>query len=908
MTKTVQVLKMTFLLLAVAFTAVAQAQTQVSGIVTGKNNQPLAGASVVEKTGGKGTSTNANGQFSITVANNQSVIEISAIGYATQLVSAGAAGSIQLVEEANSLDPVVVVGSRATRTALKTAVPVDAISFKTITQSLPQVDVNQILTYLAPSFQSNRQSASDGTEHVDPASLRGLGPDQLLVLVNGKRRHNSSLLNYQGTAGNGSVGTDLNAIPAAAIERIEVLRDGAAAQYGSDAIAGVINIVLKKNVDGLLINTGLGITGQGDGLNGGFNFNQGISIGKHGGYLNLTGDLLFRNKTNRSQNHDLIIFDQSSLGNFFAYDFTGDPAASRAYDDNILAQKGLKRDDFNFRIGDAGIENGAAWANLNLPFGKKYQHEFYAFGGLSYRSGSGNGFRRLPSETSNVNSNLFPNGFQPGTLSKIIDGSLSFGARFALASEWKLDLSNTFGSNSFGYTVNNTNNASLLDQSPTRFEAGSHRFIQNTVNADLRRFFPTVAQGLNLAFGAEFRVDGYQIKAGEEASWRNYAYSADGQTIINPSLLDFAGGSQSFVGFSPRNATSQSRTNIAGFIDAELDVTKAFLVTAAVRAENYSDFGGTINGKLAARYQISKAIGIRAAVSTGFRAPSLQQQYFSYTSTDILPNGQLGQSGFFPVESSVAKSLGIQALKEETSLNISGGITLNPSKNFKLTIDGYVIDIDNRIVLSGAFGFDPYGDDDVAIQTILEPYGVKSARFFSNAVDTRTKGIDVVAEYHWAINKAHQLNISLAANINENKVKDGLHIPSQLAGKEDIYFSPVEKSIIETYAPNKKATLGFTHSYKKWNTQLRFTYFGEVTRNGYPFGSLQKHSAKVVTDLSVSYKITDKFRFSAGANNLFNVFPDEQVYENSYFGVFKYAPVQMGVNGSIFFGRLSIQL
>lgn len=903
---TVQNMKINFTAAFLLLGHVIFAQT-ISGVVTNSGKQPVEGASVINKKTGKGTSTNSTGHFSIEASADAALL-ISAAGFQATEIKAASGLQIQLTEDITSIDPVVVTGSRTVRTSLKTAVPVDAISFKTVTQSLPQTDVNQLLTYLAPSFQSNRQSASDGTEHVDPASLRGLGPDQLLVLVNGKRRHNSSLLNYQGTAGNGSVGTDLNAIPAAAIERIEILRDGAAAQYGSDAIAGVINVVLKKNNQGGLLNTGLGITAKGDGFNALLNFNQGGNLGKRGGFINFTGDFVLRTQTNRSQNHNLILFDQSAQGNFFAYDFTSDPAASRAYDDQVLQGKGLRRDDFNFRIGDAGVESGSTFINLSLPFGAGNKHEFYAFGGASFRAGSGNGFRRLPSETGNVNLQLFPNGFQPNTLSRIWDLSASFGTKLALGNDWKLDISNTIGRNSFKYRVTNTNNASLLEASPTSFEAGGHSFLQNTVNADLRKHFSGVAHGLNLSLGAEYRVDGYKIYKGEEASWRNYAYSEDGTTIVDPSLLDYAGGSQSFVGFSPRNASSKSRHNFSGYVDAELDITPSLLITGAVRAEHYSDFGGTINGKLAGRWQISKALGIRAAISTGFRAPSLQQQYFSYTSTDILPNGQLGQSGFFPVGSAVAKSLGIGDLKEETSLNISSGITLNPAKNFKLTIDGYLIHIDNRIVLTGAFGFDPYGGDDVAIQTLLEPYGVKSARFFSNAVDTRTKGIDVVAEYQWKLSAKQQFNFSLAGNINQNRVQPTLHIPAALTGKEDIYFSPAERSIIETYAPNSKFGLGIQHIYGKWNTQLRLTYFGEVTRNGYPFGSLQKHAAKVVTDLSIGYQLNQRIRFTAGANNLFNVFPDVQVYENSYFGVFKYAPVQMGVNGAIFFSRVSIQL
>ena len=902
----------TLLLISIFFPLFLAAQAvTVTGTVRGTGGEPLAGATIQDDTRKNNTLSDNEGKFALNLNLAESKrITISATGYLNNTINIDASSfnlSVQLLAVNSFLSEVTVVGSRSSRSNLKSAVPVDILDFRNAAKILPQYDLNQALTYLAPSFNSNRQSSADGTEHIDPASLRGLGPDQVLVLINGKRRHTTSLVNYQGPVGNGSVGTDLNTIPAAAIERIEVLRDGAAAQYGSDAIAGVINVVLKKNDHQFNANATAGITAKGDGGTAQLNLNKGFSLGKNGGYLNLTGDLLYRDRTSRSQNHDLIIYDQSALGNYFAYDFTENPAASRAYDDSVLAARKLSRDDQNFAVGDARIRNGSAFVNLALPFGTKQQHEFYAFGGLSYRTGDGFGFRRLPSEYSNVVLDLYPNGFQPTTQSKIWDQSISAGVKLQLPSDWKLDLSNTYGHNSFAYTTANTNNATLREKSPTSFESGSHAFTQNTINADLRKFFPGVAAGLNLALGAEFRIDQYQIKAGEEGSWRNYAYSLDGTTIIDPNLLDFAGGAQSFVGFSPRDATKQNRNNIALYADGEIDITKKFLVAAAVRFENYSDFGSTLNGKLALRYQFTEAFGLRGAVSTGFRAPSLHQQYFSYSSTDILPNGELGQSGFFPNNSDVAKGLGLSKLKEETSVNASAGFTFSPDSHFRLTIDGYMIKIDNRIALTGSFGFDPYGEPVDEIQNMLQPYGVSAARFFANAVNTTTSGIDLVASYKLNAGK-NIFDFVLAGNYNKNKVGDELNIPASLKGQEDIFFGPVERSIIETYSPQTKGSLGITHRIAKFTNSLRFTYFGKVIRNGYPFGELQEHKGKIVTDLTISYAVSKALAITIGANNLLNVYPDKQVYANSYFGVFKYAPVQMGANGAYFFLRLSLSL
>jgi iron complex outermembrane receptor protein len=788
-----------------------------------------------------------------------------------------------LETQTNNLDEIVVVGSRTpNKSKLETAVPIDVVSLAKIKNVTPQTSINDILTYMIPAFNSNRQSASDGTEHIDPASLRGLGPDQTLVLINGKRRHTTSLVNYQNTVGNGSVGTDLSAIPASAIKRIEVLRDGAAAQYGSDAIAGVINLVLKENT-GLEVNGTYGQTSRNDGQTTNLNLNYGHKLGDKGGFINLTAEFNNREKTNRSQNHNLIIFDQSAYDNYFAYDFSNPNAPQ--IDNDLLASKGLKRDDFNFQVGDAKIQNIQGFVNTVVPLDENI--EFYAAGGVSQRNGTGFGFRRLPSETESVVAELFPNGFQPELKSNILDASLISGFRFNF-SDWKLDLSNTFGANNFQYNVDNTNNFSLGAASPTKFDAGSHSFSQNTINADATHSYKSVFKGLNLALGAEFRYENYQILAGETASYIN-------------------GGAQSFPGFSYLNVVNKSRNSTGIYADGELNLTDKFLVDAAVRFENYTDFGNTTNGKLSARYKITDKFFVRGSASTGFRAPSLQQQYFNNIATDVV-DGKLLNSGIFRNDSDVAKKLGIPKLKEETSTNYSFGIVYSPLKKLHFTVDAYQIKIDNRIILTGNLGNDAYGDPVPELQALFATYGAQTGRFFTNAINTTTKGIDFVADYDLNLG-AGNLNISLLYNYNKNKVGSTLNnIPAAFVGQEDVYFGPQERSLIETNTPLHKGTLALNYGINKFNFLLRNTYFGEVTRNGFPFGIEQKHNGKVVTDLSVAYKATPKIQFIVGANNLFDVFPDKQVYENSYFGVFKYAPVQMGTTGAYYFGRISYSL
>lgn len=859
---------------------------EISGTITTETGIPLEFATILVKGSRVSTTSDALGKFKIQSSVNNPTLIVSLFGYQTrEIVAKDHFVDIQLVLENNSLDEIVVVGSRnPKKSKLETAVPVDVVNLAKIRNTTPQTTTNDILTYLIPSFNSNRQSSADGTEHIDPASLRGLGPDQVLVLINGKRRHTTSLVNYQNTVGNGSVGTDLSAIPASAIKRIEVLRDGAAAQYGSDAIAGVINLILKDNA-GFEANATYGSTSRDDGQTTNLNLNYGTKIGNKGGFINFTGEFNDRQKTNRSQNHNLIIFDQSAQGNFFAYEYADDPAQSRQIDDNLLAQNGLKRDDFNFQIGDAKIQNLQGFFNASIPLND--QIEFYASGGVSHRKGTGYGFRRLPSETESVVASIFPFGFQPELNSVVTDLSSSFGFKFKFG-EWKLDLSNTIGENKFVYDVSNTNNFSLGDASPTEFKAGNHSFLQNTVNADISRLYKDIFSGLNVAFGAEYRFEKYKIVPGEEASYIN-------------------GGAQSFPGFSPLNEVNEDRNSVGVYADVEADITDKFLVGIAGRYEDYTDFGNTINGKLSLRYKILDNLFVRGAISSGFRAPSLHQQYFNNIATDVV-DGELLNSGIFRNDSQVAKQLGIPKLKEETSRNYSFGVVFSPTKQLHITADYYHIRIDNRIILTGNLGNDAYGEPVPELRNLFAQYGAQTGRFFTNAINTTTNGLDVVIDYDLNAGRG-KLNLSLLYNYNNNQVDNQLNnIPSIFIGQEDVYYGPQERSLIESNTPKHKGTFAVNYNIDKWNFLLRNTYFGEVVRDGFPFGGIQRHNGKVVTDLTIAYKITPKLQFALGANNLFDVFPDKQIYENSYFGVFKYAPVQMGTTGAYYFGRMSFSL
>ncbi|GGE87257.1 iron complex outermembrane recepter protein [Chishuiella changwenlii] len=769
-------------------------------------------------------------------------------------------------EEQTNLNEVVLIGGRnSERTVVNSSVPVDIIDIEKLKTSSPQLSVNDILNYVIPSFNSVRQSASDGTEHIDPVTLRGMGPDQVLVLVNGKRRHTTSLVNYQNTVGNGSVGTDLSAIPISAIDKIEVLRDGAAAQYGSDAIAGVVNIVLKSKPGGDASLT-YGQTSRNDGETYNFNGSYGTKLGDKGSIV-FSAVISDRKKTNRSKDHGLDIF-----GDNFAYDFADDPAAARAADDAKIAALGLSRKDFRFQIGDAAIKNQQFFVNAETALTDKL--DFYSFGGVSLRQGNGYGFRRLPSDLSGEALQVYPNGFQATLKSNVNDFSNSTGLRYAYDG-WNIDLSNTLGLNTFKYNVENSINQSLGFSSPTDFYAGRHQFLQNTVNLD---FSKKINQNISLAFGGEYRYEQYKIGAGDEASYTG-------------------SGSESFRGFAPTNSINGDRNSFAAYVDGELKFGN-FSADVAGRFENYSDFGNTINGKLALRYEYIKGYSIRGAISTGFRAPSLQQKYFSNSYTDFYldENGNqvLGTKGIIRNESDLSRELGLDQLKQEKSINASLGLTFRPTSKLFITIDGYFIRVNDRIVLTSDI-YDP----------ALEQYNITAARIFTNAIDTETKGLDVVISYDTRLGKG-KLNASLSGNLNETKIVD-YHFPASLTIEREQFFGPDQVNIIESLSPKTKATLALNYSISGFNFMVRNTYFGKVIRDGHPYGSIQEHTGKVVTDASIGYDITKNFNFTIGANNLLDVFPDKQVAENSYYGVFPYAPVQMGMTGAYYFARASFK-
>jgi iron complex outermembrane receptor protein len=873
-------MKKLILLFMMLSTGFLFAQKEISGVVKDNSGAPLPGVNILEKGTTNGVSTNLEGAYRIKVAEGATLV-FSYVGYVTTEQKASQTTlNITLVESSGQvLSDVVIVGSRnAKRTVVNSAVPIDIIDVKEITTQSGKLEINELLQYVAPSFNANKQSGSDGADHVDPASLRGLGPDQTLVLINGKRRHQSSLINLFGTRGRGNTGTDLNAIPAASIKRIEILRDGAAAQYGSDAIAGVINIVTNDNINELtgaitygFFNTNakgdflpgtpntdgfrLDKNGNGNTFGKDQNFdggsikvaaNYGIALGKKGGYANFTGEFINKNKTLRP-----------------SYDF----------------RKGF---------GDAEIQGLNLFGNFAVPLSDRT--EFYAFGGSNFRDTDAYAFTRNDGER--VVQSIYPGGYTPRITSKINDNSFAAGIRTETSGGWKLDFSNTLGNNKFDYTIKGTLNASLEGNSPTQFDAGGHSLLQNTTNFDVSKNYESVLSGLNIAFGTEFRVENFKIFAGEEGSYTTY--DTNGNPITDPSTQSAPtdpssgefrpGSSQGFPGYSPLNEVNESRTNFSLYTDAELDITDALMVSGAVRFENYSDFGSTLNGKLASRLKLSDKVNLRGSVSTGFRAPSLAQVYYNLRFTNFNGSGAT-EVLLAPNDSPITRAFGIQKLNEEKAVNASLGLTASFG-DFTATVDGYYIKVRDRIVLTGYF-------DASALNL-----GVAEAQFFANGVDTSTHGLDLVFSWKKKFD-AGQFGVNLIGNINDMKisnVKNG-------ALDEGTFFGKREKAFLLASAPDNKFGLNFNYSKNKFDAGLAFTRFSKVVLVDYNDED-DVYNPRVVTDLTFGYKLTENLKLTAGSNNLLNVYPTKQDEQGNTEAGGYWDAVQMGFSGAYYYARL----
>jgi iron complex outermembrane receptor protein len=927
--------------------------------------------------------------------------DILAAGAAAGAIAFAAAPSAVLAQPTTTNGPeddtavapeetIIVTGTRSTtRTVENSPVPVDVLSGEMLTES-GLTETNRILNKLVPSFNFPQPAISDGSDAVRPATLRGLGPDQTLVLLNGKRRHTAALLNINGTVGRGSAAVDMNSIPALAIERIEVLRDGASSQYGSDAIAGVINVRLKTadsggratatygkyvttlndvlRVTGLQTNaagqpmlnpadaTGAGTTGSRyflantdgelevrDGETYSVASNIGLPFfGTEGGYLNLTAEYRHRGRTNRT-GFDLRPNYVTQAGMF-------DP-------------RELTFDRREFRFGDPTAEDYTLFLNAAFPLTDVW--EVYTFATFNQRDSVSAANYRGQNNANNVDYSqlapnqappatftrpvLTPNGFLPFIESDYTDYAYTAGLRGEVLGGWRTDFSVGIGSNDFDYIASNTVNASFGAATQRRFDAGGLKYSQGLATLDLSREFEFgLAKPVTISVGGEYRNERYQIRPGDVQSYAlgpffrapanlSFTQCNEQQGVVAPitGLCTFPGrqggaGSQGFPGLPASAATDAGRHNIAGYVELDTDVMEGLSLTAAGRFEHYSDFGNTVNGKIAARYEFIDGFAVRGSVSNGFRAPSLHQQVFTTTSTNFI-SGVPVEILTAPVSTPIARALGARDLKPEKSLNLSAGVTANPLPGMTLTVDYYNIKIKDRIVLTENLGATTSAVD-AQIRGILTAQGLPAtaARFFINGLDSRTQGVDAVLNWRLPVDFG-KFSLTAAYNYNKNTILKRNNSLGPLAAIPGIVLFGRRESLVFTRGqPRDKIVLSLDGDVAPFGFTARTTRFGKVLSPGtaLPLAPNQASftaagpddrtlGAKWITDIELRFDATDRIHLAVGADNAFDVYPDRlpfgvrpaelgggQFPQNNQYNAYSiFSP--FGFNGRFLYGRVA---
>lgn len=815
------------------------------------------------------------------------------------LASLAAAGAAQ----AATIEEIVVTGTRvADRSATETAVPVDVISAESLS-NIGVAEINQALSVTLPSFNFPRPGLADGTDTVRPATLRGLAPDQTLVLVNSKRRHAAALVNVNGTVGRGSSAVDLNTIPNAAIRSIEVLRDGASAQYGSDAIAGVINVRLREAREGgnvtvshgqrntsftVPVNATVDVPAnptwdvpanvtrkRNDGATTTVSGWKGFALGDSG-FLTLSLDYKDQERTERA-----------------GYD------SRRQYPflpGNVLDPREATIDRFNAWYGEPDVEQLTAFVNAGYDLANGVS--LYGWASYQDREAVSAGFWRRPTQTSQIDLAIYPDGFLPQIAPEVTDLSAAGGAAWSWG-DWQMDSSVVFGRNEMAFTIQNTLNASLGPTSPTVFDAGGYEYEQIVFNLSGVRAYELggLDSPLNVAAGIEARREKYTIFAGEPDSWRN----------ADPAK---ASGAQVFPGFRPSDAGSHDRDAVGAYLDVEANLTAKLLGSAAVRVEDYSDFGSNVSGKVALRYDFTEAFALRGSVQNGFRAPSLQQQFFSTTSTNFIGTpAQPFDVRTFPVSDAAAIALGAKPLDAEESVNFSLGAVVNLGA-VTITVDAYRIDIEDRIVLSENLGTTNSAADLAVRQFLVDQgfIGVTGGRFFINGVDTETQGVDVVIAWPLETERAGRFDFTVTGNWNDTKITR-LPTTNELSSLNPppVLFARVNQLTFEQGTPENKFSANVNWSKGPFGATARAIRYGEVLSPGSTPAADLRLTAKTLVDLEARFDVSEKVTLALGADNVFDEYPDANPGPLNSSGATtfsNYSP--FGRSGRFIYGRLSV--
>jgi iron complex outermembrane receptor protein len=861
------------------------------------DNEDLPNATV--SLGSKTVRTNGQGEFYIKALPGIFTLAITHTGYkkieGTVTIEAD---KTQLVDfnmtSVEHVGEVVVLGSRSLvqRTSLNTAVPVDVFSSHQLVQT-GQVSLSQMLNFTAPSFNASRPAVNESV------TLRGLNPDQMLILVNGTRRHSMAYITAagaRGILGPGTVANDINSIPFTAVEKIETLRDGASAQYGSDAIAGVIDIQLKKSTGKTSVQLQTGQYYKGDGENLTFGINRGFSLNKKG-FINVSADLRLNNSTNRSGLHTGTIYK-----NIPANDTTAAAQRLKAEDDSLVRVNNFDRNQVG-NTSSSNITRGGVLLNGGYAIGKKAEVFWTAM--ANTRKSDLPGFT-FPKNTNQINPELFPNGFRSNTHHRTTDFSGIAGAKGETTKGWRWEYTSAFGNNHDRLGIDNTNNASqfytLRKAAPTSFHTATLVYRQLTNNLQFSKSLSSNSARLsNISMGAEWRLENYQTKPGDEAAWKNY-----------DTLGRKQGGSGGLV-VHRDNAVNKSRNVGAAYVDFETEIVRRLLVDIAARFEHYSDFGSNLAGKVAVRYKLSDKVSIRGSLNNGFRAPSLQQRYWSATTNGVTVRGTVitpAVSGTFRNDSPVAQAIGIPSLNAERSVNVSGGITAAPGSNIRMTVDFYYIEIKNRIVIGGKFD-----TTNREVREILRPFpNLTAAQFYVNAINTRTKGVDIIFNGKWKIRKAN-LFATLAGNFTQTGLFGDIKTAGKLSATEansNTLFDRQQRGRLELAQPDAKIIMSLNYKANKFGILVRNTRFGKtgLRFNDPALNPDENFSPKILTDLSFSYTPKWWLTFTAGANNIFDVYPDPiKDPRNTQDGVFIYSleASPFGLYGGYYFVSMSFK-
>jgi iron complex outermembrane receptor protein len=885
-----------FIILFVLFPYRSLSQTTIIKGIVKENEEILVAATV--SVDNKATLTDHKGRFSIGVKPGNYLLTVTYAGYKKyeQVVSVSS-GQAEFLEinmiKDEQISEAVIVGSRSLkqRSNLSTPVPVDAFSSIQLIQT-GQTSLTQMLNFIAPSLNASRQVYNE------PATLRGLDPEHTLILMNGIRYHNMAWTNQgniRGQLGRGSVGNDLNSIPFPAIEKIEILRDGASAQYGSDAVAGVMNIVLRESTDKTYIQLHTGQFYKGDGGKIYIALNRGISLNKKG-FLNLSGDFRYQAPTYRGGEYLGLVYK-----NYKKNSTHTDSVTTKALDDAMIQARNFSRKTPVSVVGNTKLvsfgflANGGYYINNHI--------ELFWTGTINDRRIFYIGAYRFPKDSNQVNTNLYPDGFKVRINTNTLDVSAIAGIKGETKKNWHWELSNSYGSNSVANNSSNTNNASqsyLGKNAPTAFYLGKQIYKQLTNDINFVKGLTKIPLGLkslNLGFGAEWRIENFHSKAGEEASWYNY-------DTINRKK---EGGSQGFAGVSDSDAINKNR-NVAGiYLDLESELNDRFLIDLAGRYEYYNDFGGNIAGKVAAHYKFSDKFSLRGSVSNGFRAPSLQQRCLSSTQTVWKSSAGVQVSAIraiFPNNHEVTRAFDIPSLTAENTINISGGFTASLFDHINMTIDAYWIQIKNRIVLSGTF--DTTNAD---VKQILSSHpGIDQVQFFTNAVNTRTRGIDIVVNKNWNIRKT-SFSFMLATNFTRTNVFGKIKTTDKLHA-DSLLFNTEEKTKLEKGQLDNKVILNMNYKKGKIGFNVCNTRFGKtatttLVRNSVSVDTLYEFfSSKILTDIRINYSPKTWLTITAGINNIFDVYPARlKNYGNTREGIFRYSndASPFGYNGGYYY-------